>query len=135
LIVVVDSGIWISAIEFGGTPSAALELVLQTDDLAICPEIEQEVLRILSQKFGRDPAAIVSRLTPFWENAIRVRVTGEIKGISRDPNDDPILECAVKADAQILISGDKDLLSLNSYLGVRILSARQYLQEHQHGRL
>jgi len=54
VIVVVDSGIWISAIEFGGTPAAALEYLLQVDDLAICAEIENEILRVLHDKFGRN---------------------------------------------------------------------------------
>jgi hypothetical protein len=47
VIVVVDSGIWISAIEFGGMPAAALERLFLIDDLAICSEIEEEVLRVL----------------------------------------------------------------------------------------
>ena len=39
MIVVVDSEIWISAIEFGGTPAIALERMFLIDDLAICSDI------------------------------------------------------------------------------------------------
>lgn len=49
MIVVVDSGIWISALEFGGTPAAALERLFLVDDLAFCSEIEEEVLRVLHE--------------------------------------------------------------------------------------
>ena len=84
MIVVVDSGVWISAIEFGGTPATALEQVLRTDDLAICAEIEAEVLRVLHDKFGRAPQMIQRRLRPFWREAVRVKVTGEIAGVCRD---------------------------------------------------
>jgi uncharacterized protein len=127
VIVVVDSGIWISAIEFGGTPAAALEQVFQADDLAICAEIENEVLRVLQDKFGRNPQMIQERLSLFLSEAVRVEVTGEIVGVCRDPNDDCIVECAVKARAQLIIAGDKDLLSLREYQGIRIITARQYL--------
>ncbi|HVW77202.1 MAG TPA: putative toxin-antitoxin system toxin component, PIN family [Alloacidobacterium sp.] len=128
MIVVVDSGIWISAIEFGGIPAAALELLLLNDELAICAEIEEEILRVLEQKFGRDPALIRSRLAPTWNQAIRITVTGEAKGICRDPNDEAILECALKSGAQLILSGDKDLLTLGTYKSVRIVTARQYLE-------
>lgn len=127
MIIVVDSGIWISAIEFGGTPAAALEQVFQADDLAICAEIENEVLRVLHDKFGRNPQTIRERLRPFLREAVRVEITGKIVGVCRDPNDDCIVECAVKAGAPLIISGDKDLLSLREYRRIRIVTARQYL--------
>jgi putative PIN family toxin of toxin-antitoxin system len=127
VIVVVDSGIWISALEFGGTPATALERLFLIDDLAICSDIEDEVLRVLHDKFGRDRKLIQQRLGPLLSQAVRVKVTGEIAGVCRDPNDDCILECAVKAGAQLIIAGDKDLLALRSYLGIRIVTAREYL--------
>lgn len=128
--IVIDSGIWISAIEFGGTPSAAIELAVQIDDLAICTEIENEVLRILEEKFGRNRESIRSRIAPFWNSALRIQITGSVKGVCRDPGDDPILECAIKARANVLISGDKDLLSLKSYERVHILTAREFINLH-----
>lgn len=129
MIVVIDSGIWISAIQFGGIPAEVLELVMRRDDLAICPGIEEEVLRILEHKFNQDPETIRARMAPFWTAALRVDITGEIRGISRDPGDDFVIECAVKACAEILISGDNDLLSLGGHSTFRIMSARQYLAE------
>ncbi len=40
----------------------------------------------------------------------------------RDPDDDRILECAVSARAQYVITGDADLLELDPFRGIRILS-------------
>lgn len=127
MIVVVDSGVWISALEFGGTPAVALERLFLIDDLAICSEIEEEVLRVLHDKFGRDRKLIQQRLRPLLSQAVRVEVTGAIVDVCRDPNDDCILECAVKARAKLIIAGDKDLLALRGYRGIRIVTARQYL--------
>jgi len=47
----------------------------------------------------------------------------------RDPNDDKFLEVAVNGGAEALITGDRDLLDLNPFLGVAILSPRQFLDK------
>jgi predicted nucleic acid-binding protein len=51
-----------------------------------------------------------------------------MKCVCRDPNDDMLIECAMNANASIIISGDKDVLCLGQYENVRILTARQYLE-------
>ena len=58
--------------------------------------------------------------------AIRVQLRGTVKEC-RDPNDDMFLECAMRAKADLLIAGDKDLLVLGSYKGTRILTPADYL--------
>lgn len=131
MIVVVDSGVWISALEFGGTPAAALERVFQTDELAVCSEIEEEIQRVMHEKFGHNLEFIRLRVTPLLQQALRVDVTGTIKGACRDPNDDFVLECAVKAGAGVIVAGDKDLLALGTYRTIRILSCREYLDSHR----
>ena len=50
-----------------------------------------------------------------------------IKDACRDPDDDIYLECALAAGADYLITGDKDLLVLKEYGGVKIVNARIYL--------
>jgi predicted nucleic acid-binding protein len=45
----------------------------------------------------------------------------------RAPNDDMFLECAMRAKADLLIVGDKDLLVLGSYRGTRILTPVEYV--------
>ena len=127
MIVVIDSSIWISAIEYGGTPAAAVARAVKSDVLATCSEIDNEVFRILSRKFGRDPAVARDRFQVHLIEALRIRITGEVSGVCRDRNDDCILECAFKASAQFIITGDNDLLSLKEFRNIRILNARQYL--------
>lgn len=43
--------------------------------------------------------------------------------VCRDPDDDAILACAVAAKADLIVSGDKDLLVLQSHAGIPILTA------------
>jgi predicted nucleic acid-binding protein len=46
----------------------------------------------------------------------------------RDPDDDKILALAVSGQADIIITGDADLLVLDPFQGVRILAPRAYLE-------
>lgn len=125
--VVIDSGIWVSAFEYGGPPFAALERALHAGRLATCDEIEAEVIRILFRKFGRSSEATRRRLQLSLAEAIRIEVTGEVRGVCRDPNDECVLECALKSSAQFIVTGDNDLLVLGKFRGTRIITARQYL--------
>jgi len=49
--------------------------------------------------------------------------------IIRDPDDDAVLACALTAEAEIIVSGDNDLLDLKEHQGIRILTATEFLAE------
>jgi uncharacterized protein len=51
----------------------------------------------------------------------------EFPAALRDPKDLPVLSCAVSAKADVIISGDKDLLVLQEFAGIPILTPRQFL--------
>ena len=129
MIVVLDTNVWISALQFAqrrGTPTRALEKAISEDVIATCSEIEAEILRVLTQKFLWEPHRAESALRGLLARAIRVRLRGTVKQC-RDPNDDMFLECAARAHADLLIAGDKDLLVLGSYRGIRIVAPAEYV--------
>ena len=64
----------------------------------------------------------------FLVGAIRITITHEVQGACRDPKDDHVLECAKKAHAHLIISGDQDLLSLKTFEGIEIVTARQFVE-------
>jgi putative PIN family toxin of toxin-antitoxin system len=125
--VVLDSGIWISALHFGGTPRVALEKALTEDRVAICDQIEEEVMEVLWRKFGWEISRIEESLGMYLQDVIRVAVAGTLHGACRDAKDDMVVECAVNARASLIVSGDKDLLTLGSHQGVRVVTARDYI--------
>ena len=128
MIVVFDSGIWVSAMEFGGTPLEAVIRAIAEDRLAVCDQIEEEVVRVLTRKFGWEGERVRADLVFYWLDALRVELEGTVAGICRDPKDEPILECAERAEAECIVTGDNDLLSLASYHGIRIMTARDYVE-------
>lgn len=126
--VVLDSSIWISALEFGGVPLAAASKAAR-EELVVCAYIQSEVAGALKRKFGWTEFEVDDALSSSWASAIWVTTTGAISGVCRDPADDAIIECAVPANAVLIVSGDHDLLELKQYAGVRIMTARQYLEQ------
>lgn len=48
--------------------------------------------------------------------------------VCRDPDDNKIIECAIHAKANFIISGDKDLLSLKEYKNIKIISTEDILK-------
>jgi putative PIN family toxin of toxin-antitoxin system len=128
VIVVLDTNVWVSGLQFGGTPGRAIDQTLLRDQLAISEFIRDEVVRVLTRKFARDRSELDARLSELLAQALFVGVTGEIAGICRDPKDDAILETAWKAGAEVLVAGDKDLLSLGHFKGAAIVTPAEYVE-------
>jgi uncharacterized protein len=129
VIVVLDTNVWISALQFAkhrGTPTRALEKAMSEDVIATCPEIEAEILRVLTEKFLWEQRRARAALEAVLARSIRVQLRGTVKEC-RDPNDDMFLECAARANSDLLIAGDKDLLVLGSYKGTRIVTPAEYV--------
>jgi putative PIN family toxin of toxin-antitoxin system len=130
MIVVFDTNVWVSAMHFArghGAPTRSLAHALQWNTLAICNEIEEEIERILAEKFFWEPAQIRLRLDFLLRHAVRARIAGTVH-VCRDPNDDMVLECAERTKAALIVSGDKDLLALDSYQQIPIVTAASYLR-------
>ena len=110
MIVVVDTNVWISALQFAkgyGTPTRALEKAMSEDVIATCDEIDAEIVRVLTEKFSWEQHRATSALQTILARSIRVKIRGMVK-VCRDPNDDMFLECAALAKADLLVAGDKD---------------------------
>jgi hypothetical protein len=49
--------------------------------------------------------------------------------VKEDPADDKVLECALAADADFIVSGDKHLLKLREFRGIPIITTKQALEK------
>lgn len=126
MIVVLDTNIWISALFFDGKPEQALTKAFEEADVAICQPIVDEIEDVAVRRFLRKFETLRPRLAQLLVSVIFVTVRGDLQ-VCRDPDDDIVLECARNAAAQIIISGDRDLLELQTFDGISILSADQYI--------
>lgn len=81
----------------------------------------------LREKFKFDEShihAVAYQLRQYGERIISVP---DLPGVTADPDDDKFVECAVAGNAQWLVSGDKHLLQLGEYQGIRIVTAVKFL--------
>jgi putative PIN family toxin of toxin-antitoxin system len=104
---------------------------LAEDEVITCDQLEQEIVRIMVRKFSVSIADVTHDLKELLGESLRVVVSGRVAGVCRDPKDDFVLECAENGDAVCIVTGDKDLLSLESYAGMRIITPRQYLDSSE----
>jgi uncharacterized protein len=126
--IVVDTNVIISALVFGGVPRRVLELGAQgAISFYFSAPIQDEAERILEAKFGWDRQAILGCRRTFWSWGARVNPALSLSVVADDPDDDRILECAVAAHAEVIVSGDRHLLRLGSFRSMPIQSPRTFL--------
>ena len=126
--VVADTNVLVSALHFGGKPRQLLDLATDGQvDLAVSEAIIAETLRVLRDKFHHAPEWIVEADRQLRVITRFVQPTERIEVIQADPTDDRILECAVAAEAHVIVSGDTHLLSLGRFRGILIQRVAEFL--------
>jgi len=126
--VVLDTNIFVSAFVIPGSVAerAILKIIEGEDVLLLSKDILDELLSVLSMKFSRDREEI-SRVAVFLsEIAEWVKTAGEIRVLKDEP-DNRILECAVSGKADIIVTGDKEMLRLGIHGSTKIIGLKTYL--------
>ncbi len=130
--VVIDTNIMFSA-SFGGNPGKVIEL-WKGRKLVLCvsQEILSEYIRVLKKaRFTADDLKeILSLFTEPGKTAL-VKPTRHFKAVKEDPGDNKFLDCAVKAEVDYIVSGDKHLKKLKEFEGIKILSPDSFLKKLQ----
>lgn len=103
----------------------AFELVLS---FGIVAEVERGLGLPRIRKHLGDPRDARLVVADILAVADLVEDTGRVIGVCRDPEDDRILGVALEGRAGIIVTGDRDLLVLKRYEGVRIATPREFLQ-------
>jgi putative PIN family toxin of toxin-antitoxin system len=128
--VVIDTNVLISGLfSITSTPALAVEKAVTKAQLVATIETLRELIeKVHSPKFDRYVRrerrdALLERI------ASLVEIIDVVQAIhaSRDPRDDKFLEAAVNGRADVIVTGDKDLLDLNPFRGIAILSPAAYV--------
>jgi putative PIN family toxin of toxin-antitoxin system len=128
--VVVDTNIFISAaLKDKSLPALALRIAGLRCTLLKSGPTEKQLLNVLNRPHL---AALLSARSVFWfEELLRAAelvVISERVSACRDPTDDKFLELAVNGRADMILSGDADLLVLNPFRGIPIVTAAIFVQ-------
>jgi putative PIN family toxin of toxin-antitoxin system len=126
--VTADSNILISALQYGGKPLTLLDMAQEGRvELAISEDILTETLRILRDKFHRTTDWLQEAEVHLREIARHVSPTERIDAVTVDPDDNRVLECAVAAGSEVIVSGDSDLLQLVTFRGILVMTVAAFL--------
>ncbi len=126
--VVPDTNVLVSAIVFGGLPGQLVELAAEGYlQLVLSPPLVDELREVLRRKFGFSDAAVYEAETLLRRVGTVVEPERELAIIREDPEDNRVLEAALAGDADIIVSGDRHLLSLERFGTVPIVTPRELL--------
>lgn len=129
---VADTNVYISALNFGGTADEVLTLGrAQAIQLFISPSILQEVEGVLLSKFRWSAARTRQAIAGIREFAQLVQPKESVHVIKDDEPDNRVLECALEARADVLVTGDRHLRQLGTFRGIPILSPGEFLDVHR----
>jgi putative PIN family toxin of toxin-antitoxin system len=128
--VTLDSNIYISALVFGGKPMRLLEMAAEgAIRVAISDAILAEVQRILLTKFGWSVERVGAAIETIGTITERTAPTETLEVVTTDPDDNRVVECATAAGSAFIVSGDGDLLALEGFGGISIVTAATFLAQ------
>lgn len=82
---------------------------------------------MLAKKFSYD-REFLSRTAVFLSEIAEIVQPKEKIDILKDKGENKIIECAVAARADVIVSGDKELLSLGKHKDIKIITLREFLE-------
>lgn len=129
--IVVDTNVLISGIFFGGFPRRILISIIHKELTAcatteIINEYEEIVEEMIGRKQGHLNRTILAPLIQIMEI---IEPVSHIE-VCRDRDDDKFLECAKDSHALYVVSGDKDLLVIEKYENIQIITAKDFCEKY-----
>lgn len=131
---VLDTNVVISALLWRGTPYRLLEAIRQYESWTLysSPVLLEELTDVITRPAMTRRLAVIGRtarevLADYLE-AIELVEPIAVPRVVRDPDDDHVLACALAAAAELIVSGDTDLLELADYEGTSIVTPAKALR-------
>jgi putative PIN family toxin of toxin-antitoxin system len=128
---VLDTNVVVAGLLWHGTPRTLMELAFDDAVMLYSSQALVEELRhtLAYRKFAariERYKTSVDALTAQYAAIVSLVAPAAITPtVLRDPDDDAVLACALAAQADLIVSGDKDLLVLEQFQGMRIMTAAQ----------
>jgi len=132
--VVVDTNVFVSAaLKESSWPAIAVRWVDKYGILLKSLSTEQEVMQVLQRpRFSPKILPLfIDNLSRMFAAAELVTITERV-AVCRDPKDDKFLELALNGRADLIISGDADLLVLNQFRSIPIIDPATFGRSQIH---
>jgi putative PIN family toxin of toxin-antitoxin system len=129
--IVLDSNVVLSAALFKHSiPRQALDKALREDKILMSVEAIAELQDLFGRSKKFDKYLSLSARTRFLNDlleSVKIIEITETINVCRDPKDNKFLELAINGKADYIITGDQDLLVLNPFQTIRILTPQEFL--------
>lgn len=128
--IVLDTNVFISGIFFSGPPSQILRAwknkrlqIILSQDILI--EYQRVAESLTLQYPSIDILPIVELVTVHGQfvDTKNVDIT-----VCEDPDDNKFIECAIASDTKIIVSGDKHLLKIKGFKGIKVHKPREFVE-------
>lgn len=131
--VVLDTNVFVSGVFFSGPPHQILKIWRDGKiEIVLSEAILEEYHRVGEELAVQFPAV---EITPIMEllavEADLVEASSLAERVCQDPHDDKFLACALSGGVEVIVSGDKHLLDVSGYKGIKVVRPRNFLEEYQ----
>ena len=124
--IVLDSNVIIAAFATKGLCSKIFEFCILTQEIVISEYILNEIERNLLEKL-KMPAEKVKERIEFIKSIAKVVFPVKIEeSVCNDETDQPIIGTAVAGGAEVIVTGDADLIEIQEYKGIKFLKPRDF---------
>jgi len=127
--VFLDTNVLASAAATRGLCADVLREVLASHELLTSAQVLSELRRVLRTKFGVDQDLIDDFIWLMRQDTVLAR-PGQLPSVDiQDQDDLPILSAAISAEADVFVTGDKELLGIDRIEKLAVLSPRQFWEK------
>ena len=132
--VVIDTNVWVSQLLLSGSRAArAVDKALSESEVTVSEALLEELADVLSrEKFDR--YVTIRDREDFLRRVAQVTKTVPVFSVvedCRDPDDNRLLALALDSQSDCVVTGDKDLLSLDPWRGIAIVAPATFLGWHE----
>ena len=133
--VILDTNVFVSGVFFAGPPYRILEAWRDGElQLVVSQEILEEYQRVgetLAEQFpGINLQPIIDLVTTNAEIFPNQILRGSV---CEDPDDDKFIACAIASRCKVIVSGDRHLLKVSGFGGIKVMRPRQFIDEYLSG--
>jgi putative PIN family toxin of toxin-antitoxin system len=128
---VVDTNILVSAFLWQGTPGRLIELAGERECILFTSRVLLAELADVLQRKKLEKQVQATGLTAakllrnYQKLSTTIPARRLAQQVSRDADDDAVLACALAAQAELIVTGDADLLVLKQFQGIHIVTPAQ----------
>jgi len=124
-----DTNVWVAGIRWRGN---AYQVIQRGESgayrIVTSPALLYELMRVLRQVFGFSDDLAYEWYSRIHRFAEVIKPTVFLNVITRDPDDNRVIECAVAGRCKYIVSRDRDLLDLERYEEIEIVDVEWFLE-------